>query len=175
MTAGAVVKRINGAGEELKYGSPVANLVGAADTGATTWINLLDTGTQWVSNFDDQIVLIDVIGDSPELVEERIRVAYELIETDLRALQIEQGAPETDFITARMSPASPVIESVGGSRVRAVAMTLFVGGFITAALVVFLEVLSRNPTYRRVSVSKGGKAPKLAVWGKLRGSRAESP
>lgn len=158
VTAGAVVKRVEGAREELKYGSPVANLVGAADVGETTWIGLLDTGTQWVSSFENQIVLIDAIGDSPSQVQERISSAADALQRELQSLQQEQSVPAEDYITARMSPESPVVEEVRGSRVRAIGMTLAIGGFLTVAAVVVLEVSGQNRSARRHD-SPAGAAP----------------
>ncbi|MCB1297744.1 MAG: hypothetical protein KDB08_02030 [Microthrixaceae bacterium] len=145
ITAGIVATRINGIDSPRpQFGNSLVNPVGAPDTGEHTWIGLLDTGNQWVSNFDDQVLLVDAIGETPELVEERIDAAFDLISSELLAAQNEFGVDAGNRITARMSPVAPVVHKVGGSKVRAAGMTLGLGGFATAVVIVVLEVRRRS-------------------------------
>jgi hypothetical protein len=151
VTAGVVAKRINGADSRIKFGSATTTPVGAPDDGRTVWVNLLDTGTQWVSIFDDQILVVDAIGASPSEVSQRIDDASALITEQLRELQTQMNVGPANEITTRMSPPAPVVEEVTGSRARALGMTLALGGFLTVALVVVLEVRSRNTRPRASS------------------------
>jgi len=144
VTAGAVAKRINGADTELKFGSPLVNPVGAPSTGKSTWISLLDIGTQWVPVFDDQILVVDAVGSSPDEVRRRIDAAADRIQTELRELQQEMKVEPADYITTRMSPVAPVVLEVTGSKTRAAGMTLLIGAFLTVTLVVVLEVRTRR-------------------------------
>lgn len=149
VTAGIVAKRINGADTRIKFGSATTTPVGAPDDGRTIWVNLLDTGTQWVSVFNDQILVVDAIGATPDEVAQRIDDASALIDDQLQELQTRMKVDPVNAITTRMSPPAPVVETVVGSRIRAIGMTLGVGGFLTLALVVVLEVRSRGATGTR--------------------------
>lgn len=151
VTAGVVAKRINGADSRIKFGSAITTPVGAPDDGRTIWINLLDTGTQWVSIFDDQILVVDAIGASPSEVSQRIEDASALISEQLHELQTQMNVGSVNEIKTRMSPPAPVVEEVTGSRARAFGMTLAVGGFLTVGLVVVLEVRSRSTRPRASS------------------------
>lgn len=144
VTAGAVARRINGAESPVIYGSSLANPIGAPGNGEKTWINLVNIGTQWVPVFDDQILLIDAIGDTTEEVTDRIQAADAKIGDALQDLQAEQGVDPTAYITTRLSPVEPVVAEVKGSRVRAMGMTAAIGGLLTLAAVVTLEVRSRS-------------------------------
>lgn len=143
ITAGIIAKRINGADLQIKFGSPIVNPVGAPDDGRTTWISLLDTGTQWVPIFDNQILVVDAVGATPAEVSDRIDAAAALVQSELRGLQREMKVAPVNEITTQMSPAAPVIEEITGSRVRAIGMTLAIGGILTMAVVIVLEVRAR--------------------------------
>lgn len=143
ITAGIVAKRINGADPHIKFGSAKTTPVGAPSDGRTTWIGLLDTGTQWVSVFDDQVLVIDAVGATPEEVSRRIDDASALVDDQLRALQTQMKVDPVNEITTRISPPAPVVEEVSGSRVRAIVMTVAIGVFLIIALVIVLEVRSR--------------------------------
>lgn len=140
LTAGIISKRINGAEERLKFGSSQVNPVGVPDTGEHTWIQLLDTGNQWVPIFDEQLLLVDAIGSTPEQAKERIDAAAALIRSELVALEREQGVDPLNDIGLRMSPEAPRITKIDGSGARAAGMTLVLGVLGTIALVVGLEV-----------------------------------
>ncbi|KDA04886.1 hypothetical protein DC31_01955 [Microbacterium sp. CH12i] len=159
VTAGAVARRINGAESPVMYGSSLANPVGAPGNGEKTWISLISIGTQWVPVFDDQVLLIDAIGDTPEKVTDRIQTADEEIRGALLDLQMEQGVNPVAHITTRMSPAEPVVAEIKGSRVRAMGMTAVIGGLLTIAAVVVLEVRSRSPRDQRTSLMENVTAP----------------
>lgn len=139
--AGAVAKRINGPHTDLDYNNPSANPVGSHESDAQTWIRLLNTGTQWVPIYDDQILLVDAVGSTPAEVTQRIDDAVALIQSELTALQREQGSDPIDDIKIRVSPAVPAVVEVDGSRIRAVGMTLLLGLGGTLAVVVVNEVL----------------------------------
>lgn len=144
VTAGAVARRVNGAESPVIYGSSLANPVGAPGNGEKTWITLTNIGTQWVPVFDDQILLVDAIGDTPEEATERTQAAERKIRDALQELQVEQNVDPAAYITTRLSPAEPLVAEVKGSRVRAMGMTAVIGGLLTLGAVVVLEVRSRS-------------------------------
>jgi len=157
ITAGIVAKRINGADAKLKYGSPFVNQVGAPDDGEHTWIQLLDTGTQWASAFDDQLLVITTVGATPDEVRERVRAAADLVKSELKAAQDEKAVDPINEITARLSPAEPVITEIDGSGARAAGMTLVLGLLATATVVVVFEVL---PSGTERSRGASARAPR---------------
>jgi len=144
VTAGIVAKLINGPDERLKFGHSLVNPVGAPGDDEDTWIQLLDIGTQWVPVFDDQILLVDSVGDTPEQARERIYEAADEVQDVLLEIQQDSDADESTYIVARMSPEAPVVNRVGPSRMRSIAMWLAVGGFLTVSAVVVIEVRSRR-------------------------------
>lgn len=144
ITAGIVAKRLNGADAGPQFNSQIVIPVGAPDLGQDTWIRLLDNGNQWVSNFDDQILLIDAIGATPEEAELRVVDAATRVSTELRALQEAQKVDPVNYISTRMSPAEPRVAEITPSRVRAAGMALLLTALATVALVLALEVRARR-------------------------------
>lgn len=155
LTAGIVAERINGAGERLDFGSAAANPIGSPGIEEATWIKLLDTGNQWVSAFEQQVLVVDAVGTTPERAEERIQAAYTLIQEELTALESEHGVDPINGIGLRMSPEAPQIVEVDGSGARAAGMTLFLGLLGTIAIVVGLEIRTsmRSDPEQRVNRS----------------------
>ncbi|MGJ0391049.1 hypothetical protein [Microbacterium sp. CGR1] len=169
-TAGIVAERINGAGEQLKFGSAAATPIGSPDITETTWIRLLDTGNQWIAAFEQQVLVISTVGTTPERAQDRVREAYALIEDELRALESEHGVDPINSIGLRMSPEAPQIVEVDGSGPRAAGMTLVLGVLGTIAVVVILEVRAsarndpeqkRGRSVRRRRAQVEADAPRL--------------
>jgi len=154
ITAGAVMKRINGAEPALQFNSQMVNPVGSPDTGENTWIRLLDAGNQWVSNFDDQVLLVDAVGSTREEAERRILAASDRIGEELASLQVDQGTDPINYISTRMSPESPAIREIGGSGVRSAGMTLLIGFLATVALTVVLEVGSQQNRSSKTTIDR---------------------
>lgn len=146
LTAGIVAERINGAGEQLKFGSAAASPIGSPDIKETTWIKLLDTGNQWVSAFEQQALVIDAVASTPERVQERVQDAATLIREKLTDLESEHGVAPINGIGLRMSPEAPQVFKVDGSSARAAGMTVVLGILGTIAIVVGLEVRSSART-----------------------------
>lgn len=144
ISAGAVAKRLNGPDPGLKFGTQDVNPVGAPPGNGDTWIQLVDAGNQWVSNFDDQVLLIDSMGSTPVEAEAQVLEAAERIKEEVAALQREQGVDPINDITVRLSPGVPVVTEIDGSGVRAGGMSFVIGVILTAGLVVVLEVRSRR-------------------------------
>jgi len=149
-TAGIVAKRIEGPAPPLLYASVDVNPVGAP-TGGDTWIRLPHSGSQWVPTFDDQVLLVDTVGDTPERARSLMDAATLRIAATLDALQ---RGERTDPINDISTLASPVhVTQLGGSRTRATGMTLLIGMALTGTVVVGWEVLARRrptrPSARR--------------------------
>jgi hypothetical protein len=151
ITAGIVAKRINGAERPLLYGSPDVNPVGVPDVG-DTWIQLLNTGTQWVPAFDEQVLLVDTVGATRDEAAAKMDAAITRIRTILNQLQREQRVAPINDIATIASPDPARITRIEGSGLRAAGMTVAIGLFLTLTAVITLEV-------RRSARSSNGPSP----------------
>jgi hypothetical protein len=150
ITAGIVMKQLNGPDPDLQYNSQAVNPIGAPD-GRTTWIRLLDAGNQWVSNFDDQVLVIDSVGASADQAQQRVLDATAGIREELARMQNDAGSAQINDITTRLSPETPAVTQITGSKLRAAGMTLALGALLTVGSVVVLEVRSRRNAERSAS------------------------
>ncbi|PKH37456.1 hypothetical protein SAMN05192575_101435 [Nocardioides alpinus] len=139
ITAGAVAKSVLGPDPVPKYASPGATLVGAGVREGWS-IGLPDSGGQWGTNFDSQVLAIEAVGPTREWVLDTVEELREEVRQSLQALQDDAGVSLDNRISLKASPAQPVIYGVGGSRPRALLMTMLLGGGLTLALVSVLEV-----------------------------------
>lgn len=139
ITAGLVGKLVTGPDRTLKYSSTDVSIIGTPHD-ADYWLRLPDTGGQWATNFGDQLLLLDVVGDSPEAVEELHDDVVAHVRAELEAIQSAQGVAAVNEITMQVSPETIVVHQVEGSRIRALAMTGVIGVAVTGAAVMFLEL-----------------------------------
>lgn len=142
ITAGIVMKRLNGPDPVLQFNSQSVNPVGAPDTGRDAWIRLLDSGNQWVPNFDDQILVVDAVGATSEEAQQRVAVAVERIDQELASLQAELGSDPINDIHTRLSPDPPVVSEIGPSSTRAVGSILAIGLLATISIAVLVDIRS---------------------------------
>lgn len=139
ITAGLVGKLVTGPDRTLKYSSTDVSIIGTPHE-ADYWLRLPDTGGQWATNFGDQLLLLDVVGDSPEAVEELHDDVVAHVRAELEAIQSAQGVAAVNEITMQVSPETIVVHQVEGSRIRALAMTGVIGVAVTGAAVMLLEL-----------------------------------
>ena len=149
ITAGAVAKRVLGPDRMPKYASPEVTLVGVGVRNGWS-ISLPDTGGQWSSSFDSQVLTIEAVGPSREFVLDTVGDVRQRVSETLGALQTAQSVAPESRITLRASPEQPVVYGVGGSPPRALVMTTALGGLLTLC-----AVLARD---RRQSRRKGAAA-----------------
>ncbi len=154
ITAGAVSKRVMGGGRANKYADPQTNLAGIPDTGLDYWVRLPDTGGQWAPHFAQQLLLIDAVGDSPAEVQQTMGEVIVRIRGELYDLQREQDVNPVNDITITVAPEEAVVQQIRGSRVRTLGMTVLLGGALTTASVVALELLSARRNRQRVMAAQ---------------------
>lgn len=143
VVAGLVAKRMSGAGEVAKFASPDVTLIGLGVRDG--WmVRLPDTGGQWGTNFATQRLILDIVGPSEDVVEQRQSELTEAVMDELAALQRERGVEVINDITAIVAPETTVIYHVGGSRQRALGMTALLGGGVTVAAVLAVEITKRR-------------------------------
>lgn len=149
VTAGLVAIRINGTEAPMKFGDPLVNPVGAPSSTGDVWVQLIDTGGQWVANFDDQVLLLDAVASSPEEAEALLAETAGRVQQALADEQEAFGVDDANRITARMSPERPAVTPVTGSPMRAAGMTIALGGLLTLSAVVLLECRASRRAARR--------------------------
>lgn len=139
ITAGIVAKRVNGPDRVLKYASTDPTIIGVPPDGTDYWLRLPDTGGQWSVGYNDQLLLLDVKGNS---IDEARRTRDEVIarvRDELNLMQREHGVAPVNDITVTVAPAPPVLARATGSTTRALGMIAVLGGGATLAAVALLE------------------------------------
>lgn len=154
MTAGAVARRVVGAGEEIKYGSLDATLVGISHKKDAYWIRAEDQGGQWAADFRQPIIVVDVVAPSQGRVREIQYQTIDMAQAALDELQDELQVDRTEQMTLQVAPELSVIHYVHGNRTRALGMILVVGGLATGAAVWLVDVewsraRARYPRHKR--------------------------
>ena len=142
-TAGVVAKRIIGPGPVTKYASPDVTLIGEGIRDGWS-LGLPDTGGQWGTNFQTQILNLEIVAPARETVLHRQTEMLQRVHDELDALQRERGVEPINDITVQAAPRSTIIYHVGGSKPRALGMVAALGLGVTAALVVAAERLGKR-------------------------------
>jgi hypothetical protein len=155
ITAGIVAKRINGTHVLPKVASPDVTLVGRGVTDGY-WVALPDTGGQWAPNFAEQLLDVQVVGPTEEVVRERQAELVQRIDDELEALQVDAGVEPVNRITTKLVPVTPSVRYVAGDRRRALLMTAVLGAGATLGVMVLLESRRRARRHRpRGQVGRG--------------------
>lgn len=144
ITAGAVAKRVVGPAKQLRYADPSVDIVGTPGPDRGYWIRLPNAGGQWGTDYQDRLLLVDSAGRTPREAEVFLQDAIGKIETQLDTMQRNAGVARVNYITVTVSPESPAVREIKGSRVRAGGMSLALGGFGTVSAVVLLEMRARR-------------------------------
>jgi hypothetical protein len=136
--AGVVGKRVSGPGRVSKFASPDVTLVGQGVRDGWS-LRLLDTGGQWGTNFPRQLLILDVVGPSREVVQSRQSDLIKRSQLELARLQRDAGVEPVNDVTLIAAPASTAIFHVQGDRLRAAGMTTVMGACITSYVVLAVD------------------------------------
>lgn len=126
ITAGVIAKELTGPGRVLKLASPDVDLVGLGVRNGWT-VRLPDTGGQWAPNFAEQQLVVEVVGPDPDVVVARALALVESIRVELDDFQRDTRVDPVNDITVKLTPDAAGVRRVGGSRVRALGMTVVLG------------------------------------------------
>lgn len=145
VTAGLVARTLSGPRQITKFASPDVTLIGMGVQDG--WmIRLPDTGGQWATNFATQRLILDIVGPTRDAVTTRQdELTAEVTET-LNALQRGRGVDPINDITAIVAPETTIVYHVGGSRPRALVMTVVLGAAATIAAVLLWDRAARRRT-----------------------------
>lgn len=101
-------------------------------------------GGQWAPNFSQPVLIIDVVGPTAEHATARVEALTADIADAVAALQDEQGVVADQRITWYASPASPEVSYVGPDRVRSLGGIALLGGGVTIAAALVLDLILRR-------------------------------
>lgn len=108
-------------------------------------VRLPNSGGQFATNFDQAALDVQAAGTSAAEVTATLNSVISRIETALSKLQTEAGVAAVNLIRPQLSPPTAPLYYQAGSKTRALAITLVLGGGITMWLVWFV----RRRTYYR--------------------------
>ncbi|WP_213816485.1 hypothetical protein [Glaciihabitans sp. dw_435] len=91
-------------------------------------VTLVDSGGQWGTNFNRQMLSVEVVGSSPEQVSATVTDVTDRISRIAADEQSAQHVATADRIETITSPEAPVIGYVGGNLPRAALAILALGG-----------------------------------------------
>ena len=143
ITAGVVAKAVAGPDAVTKYASPDATLIGEGVRDGWS-LRLPDTGGQWATNYSQQVLYVELVGETSQEVEDRQTLLVDRIASELRGFQQRAGVAPVNHITVTVAPESMVVHQVQGSRSRSVGMAGVLGVCATFAVVVLLETRARR-------------------------------
>jgi hypothetical protein len=142
-TAGAVAKRVTGPIPVTKYASADVTLVGIGIRDGWSLV-VPDTGGQWGTNFESQILNLEIVAPDRATVLERQTTLLARIQDQLSGLQRERHVDPINDITMTTAPRSTVVYHVGGSKPRMLGMIAVLGLGVTSAAVVVAERIGRH-------------------------------
>ena len=148
ITAGVVAKAVAGPDRVAKYASPDATLVGEGVRDGWS-VRLPDTGGQWATHFQQQVLYVEVVAASVEEVDQRQAVIVDRIEEELHELQRDAGVAPVNEITVTVAPESSVVHHVQGSSMRSVGMVGVLGVGATCAVLGLVEARRRRSVTHR--------------------------
>lgn len=140
-TAGLIAVQVNSTAHNPRLSTDDVSIVDAGIfTGSL--IRLPNSGGQWAVNFNKPMLNVQVSGSDPEEVRSRAAAEVAQILGILKQRQAAAHVTPAELITARPSPALPVVEASRGSRIRALAGLLVLGLGLTFAVVLFFDQVS---------------------------------
>ncbi len=127
--------------------SPTATIVGAGIRNGI-WVRLPNDGGQWATNFDREVLDVEVVGGSRAQVATEMSATISKVQTLLRQDQRSVGVRPSQMIDIGLSPASPPVTYLRGSSAREGVTALGLGMALTLS---FLVMADRWLTRRRES------------------------
>lgn len=133
-TAGIVGRMVGDSGQSAGVVSDSVNLPSEGIRHGWS-IRLPDSGGQWATNFSDPALIVQAVAADPDAVTAMMQDIEARIQAALTQLQDENGVAAENRISATPNPDRAPVYAVGGSRTRALAATLLLGGALSCAIV----------------------------------------
>lgn len=119
-----------------------------------------NSGGQWQDSFDDPILEVQAVGETPERASALMTTALDGVESALKRFQDDQGVAGENRVRTSLNPARPQLSEQTGSQSRAVGATVLIG-IITTLGAVGLWGTRRGPRARLVGAP--GRPPRIGV------------
>jgi hypothetical protein len=145
--AGAVGKMVSDPESSIKVVSDSVTLPGEGIKHGYT-VRLPNSGGQWANNYTEPLLDVQAVGTTAAEVQSTMTSVVQSIDARLSEMQQAARVDEFNLVTTRLSPPTPPLYFVRGSRVRAVAATLLLGFGMTVATVVTLSRVLRRRRYQ---------------------------
>jgi hypothetical protein len=94
-------------------------------------VRIPNTGGQWAYNFEHPVLSVEAVGSTPEEALSRMTTVLDKIDNTLVQMQNQYKIPRNQQIITSFSPRVPQVRQVSGSPVRAKAITVLLGTFLT--------------------------------------------
>lgn len=158
--ADLVARKVNGGHEPNHYSQEVAPLYGAGLREAE-FVDTAYEGNQFVTNYPNASIEVQVVGRSEESVRERQEVLVDEVLRTATQLQQSMGATRSQLISQAVQPLSVKIEYIAPSRA---SQIMAFGALVVAGLIVGVgsamlweRVARRRSAKSHTSSSKGSK------------------
>ncbi|MGI8665376.1 MAG: hypothetical protein ACR2N4_05015 [Jatrophihabitans sp.] len=143
-TAGVVAKMVGSSPPGPSVVSDTVTLVGEGIRHGYG-VRLPNSGGQFATNFDQAALDVQAAGTTVVEVSATLSKVLDQITTELSTLQSDAHVAPVNLIRAELSPPTPPIYYQTGSKSRALAITLVIGGGITAFLAWFVRRRFHGP------------------------------
>ena len=111
-------------------------------------VRVPNTGGQWAYNFEQPVLNVETTGSTPEEALSRMNTTLAKVKGTLASMQNQYDVPARQQIITALSPPVPQVRQVVGSPVRAKAITVLLGTFLTLLGAGLLD-LNRSARRRR--------------------------
>ncbi len=137
-TAGVVAKMVGSSPPGPSVVSDSVTLVGEGIRHGYG-VRLPNSGGQFATNFDQAAIDVQAAGTSVAEVSTTLNSVLGKVNSSLDELQSQAGVAKVNLIRAQLSPPTPPIYYQTGSKTRAMAITLVIGGGFTAFVAWFVR------------------------------------
>jgi len=145
-----IEETVNDGGGGQLFAAPDTPLYGAGvRQGELVYVP--NSGGQWAPNFNRPVLLIDVVGPTPEYVVERVDALAADVSDAIDARQDDFRVVDDQRITWQANPQRPEVMYAGPNRVRMLGGIAVLGAGVTVAVALAVEVLLRRRRERAPS------------------------
>lgn len=137
--AALVVKEVNGNAADLRFSSPNATLAGAGVRSGLS-VRVLDTGGQWSANYENPVIVIDVVDGDADSVRATMEATIDEIVSVIARREAQAGVSGAARVGVLVSPDEVVVGYVKGNRSRALGATALFGVSSAAVLAVVVDL-----------------------------------
>lgn len=141
---GVLAQRLNGTDDPARPVSDAVTLVAEGRREGST-VRQQNVGGQWAYRFDQPVLEVQVVGETPTEVETRMGATLLDVEAALIEIQDSRGVAPAARIRTVLNPTVAQVSEHGGSTVRAMLSAGIVGLLATTMVLAFLGRTRSHP------------------------------